>query len=275
MTTRDEQKNPIQVIERMMRLLEVLAQHPEPLGLKQIAQYTSLHPSTAHRILAAMSADRMVDRVEPGSYRLGMRLLELGNLVKSRIRLLELGNLVKSRISVRELALPVMRELHAQTGETANLSVRHDDEIVYVERTSSGRSAMRVVHVIGARAPLHVTAAGKLFLLEDGFARLRDYAKRTGLAPQTKNTVSSPIALERELERVQRQGWATDNEEAEIGVRCVAAGIRDDSGVLVAALSLSTPADRMKVQWGPLVKETADRISRSIGHRPMARIGAA
>jgi len=146
---------------------------------------------------------------------------------------------------------------------------------VYVERTSSGRSAMRVVHVIGARASLHVTAAGKLFLLEDGFARLRDYAKRTGLAPHTPNTLSNAAALQRELERIQRQGWATDNEEAELGVRCVAAGIRDDDGNLVAALSLSTPADRMKVQWGPLVKETADRISRTIGHRPMARIGAA
>ena len=178
MPANDEHKSPIQVIDRMMRLLEVLAQHPEPLGLKQIAQYTGLHPSTAHRILSSMSADRIVDRVEPGSYRLGMRLLELGNLVKSRI-------------SVRELALPMMRELHAQTGETANLSVRHGDEIVYVERTSSGRSAMRVVHVIGTRAPLHVTAAGKLFLLEEGFARLRDYAKRTGLAEHTKNTLSS------------------------------------------------------------------------------------
>src|SRR3954467_13354476 len=262
MATKDEQKNPIQVIERMTRLLEVLAQHPEPLGLKHIAQYTRLHPSTAHRILAAMSADRLVDRGEPGSYRLGMRLLELGNLVKSRI-------------SVRELALPVMRELHAQTGETVNLSVRHDDEIVYVERTSSGRSAMRVVHVVGTRAPLHVTAAGKLFLLEEGFARLRDYAKRTGLAPQTKNTLSAVPVLERELERIQRQGWATDNEEAEIGVRCVAAGIRDDAGHLVAALSLSTPADRMKPHWGPLVKETADRISATIGHHPVDRIGAA
>ena len=259
---KNEQKNPIQVIERMTRLLEVLAQHPEPLGLKQISQYTKLHPSTAHRILAAMSADRLVDRVEPGSYRLGMRLLELGNLVKSRI-------------SVRELSLPMMRELHAQTGETVNLSVRHDDEIVYVERTSSGRSAMRVVHVIGTRAALHVTAAGKLFLLEEGFARLRDYAKRTGLAPHTKNTISSITLLERDLERIQRQGWATDNEEAEIGVRCVAAGIRDDLGNLIAALSLSTPADRMKVQWGPLVKETADRISGTIGHRPTSRIGAA
>jgi len=255
-------KNPIQVIERMMKLLDVLSQHPEPLGLKQISQYAGLHPSTAHRILSSMSADRIVDRVEPGSYRLGMRLLELGNLVKSRI-------------SVRELALPLMRELHAHTGETANLSVRHDDEIVYVERTSSGRSAMRVVHVIGARASLHVTAAGKLFLLEDGFSRLRDYAKRTGLAGHTKNTITNVALLERELERIQRQGWASDSEEAEMGVRCVAAGIRDDAGRLVASLSLSTPADRMKPQWAQLVKDTADRISTAIGHRPTSRIGAA
>jgi DNA-binding IclR family transcriptional regulator len=154
--------------------------------------------------------------------------------------------------------------------------VRHDDEIVYVERTSSGRSAMRVVHVIGARAALHITAAGKLFLLEDGFARLREYAKRTGLAGHTRNTLTNLQLLERDLERTQRQGWATDNEEAEIGVRCVAAGVRDDAGQLIAALSLSTPADRMKAQWGPLIKETAERISKAVGHRPRAaRIGAA
>jgi DNA-binding IclR family transcriptional regulator len=262
MAAADDVKGPIQVIDRMMKLLDVLGDHPEPLGLKQIAQYAGLHPSTAHRILSALSGGRLVDRVDPGSYRLGMRLLELGNRVRSRI-------------SVRELALPVMRELHAHTGETVNLSVRHDDEIVYVERTSSGRSAMRVVHVIGARAALHVTAAGKLFLLEEGFARLREYAKRTGLAAHTKNSLSSIVLLERDLERIQLQGFATDNEEAEIGVRCVAAGIRDDAGRLVAALSLSTPADRMKPQWGPLVKETADRISRVIGHQPTSRIGVA
>jgi len=262
MAAKDDAKGPIQVIDRMLKLLDVLAAHPEPLGLKQVAQYTGLHPSTAHRILSAMSGGRLVDRIEPGSYRLGMRLLELGNLVRSRI-------------SVRELALPVMRELHAQTGETVNLSVRHDDEIVYVERTSSGRSAMRVVHVIGARAPLHITAAGKLFLLEDGFARLREYAKRTGLAAHTRNTLSNLQLLERDLERIQRQGWATDNEEAEIGVRCVAAGVRDDAGQLIAALSLSTPADRMKPQWGQLIKETADRVSRTVGHHPReARIGS-
>ena len=262
MSARDDIKGPIQVIDRMMKLLDVLAAHPEPLGLKQVAQYTGLHPSTAHRILSAMAGGRLVDRIDPGSYRLGMRLLDLGNLVRSRI-------------SVRELALPVMRELHSQIGETVNLSVRHDDEIVYVERTSSGRSAMRVVHVIGARAALHITAAGKLFLLEDGFARLREYAKRTGLAAHTKNTFSNVTLLERELERIQRQGWATDAEEAELGVRCVAAGVRDDAGQLIAALSLSTPADRMKPTWGPLVKESAERIGQAIGHRRNgARISA-
>ena len=72
-----------------------------------------------------------------------------------------------------------------------------------------------------------------------------------------------------------RQGWAVDNEEAELGVRCVAAGIRDDGGALVAALSLSCPAERMKPQWGLLVKETADRISRAIGYRPASRVGVA
>ena len=252
---KEDVKSPIQVIDRMMKLLDVLAEHPEPLGLKQIAQLTKLHPSTAHRILAAMSADRLVDRIEPGTYRLGMRLLELGTLVRSRI-------------SVREIALPVMRDLHAQTGETVNLSVRQDDEIVYVERSSSGRSAMRIIHVIGARAPLHVAAAGKLFLLEDGLARLRDYAKRTGLAAHSKNSLTTLPLLEKDLERAQKQGYATDNEEVEIGVRCVAAPIRDDDGGMIAALSLSTPADRMKPQWGNLVKETAEKIGLALGHRP-------
>src|SRR4030081_1826520 len=113
-----ESKNSIQVIERMMKLLEVLAQNVQPAGLKNLAQASGLHPSTAHRILGALVNDRMVERVDPGSYRLGIRLLELGNLVKARI-------------SVREHALPYMRDLPAHTGEAVNLSVRRDDEIVY------------------------------------------------------------------------------------------------------------------------------------------------
>jgi DNA-binding IclR family transcriptional regulator len=245
-------KNSIQVIERMTRLLVALANSPAPAGLKQLAQSAALHPSTAHRILTAMVKDRMVERVDPGSYRLGMRLIELGNLAKSRV-------------SVREHALPFMRELHAATGEAVNLSVRREDEIVYIERSSSGRAMMRVVNVIGGRAPLHITAVGKLFLLEDGADGLREYAKRTKLPGSTRNSLTSLAALAKELEKVRRQGYAVDHEEAELGVRCIGAGIRDDDGALVAGLSVSAPAERMKTNWSPLVQSTAEKISRSIG----------
>ncbi len=252
-----ESKNSIQVIQRMMRLLDVLAESPDAVSLKHLSGRAGLHPSTAHRILTALVRDRMVERVDQGTYRLGMRLLELGNLVKSRI-------------SVREHALPFMRELHAATGEAVNLSVRRDDEIVYIERTSSGRSLMRVVNIIGARAPLHITAVGKLFLLEDGADGVRIYAERTGLPAFTKNTIHALPALEKELDRVRRQGYAIDNEEAELGVRCIGAGIRDDTGGLVAGLSVSSPAERMKPAWSAMVKDTAEKISRALGHRGQA-----
>jgi DNA-binding IclR family transcriptional regulator len=245
-------KSSIQVIERMSKLLDVLAQHAQPVGLKRLAQGAGLHPSTTHRILTALAKDRLVERVDPGSYRLGIRLLELGNLVKGRI-------------SVREQALPFMRELHAATGEAVNLSVRHDDEIVYVERTSSGRALMRVVNIVGARAPLHSTAVGKLFLLEEGADGLRAYAQRTRLPQFTRNTLTSVPALEKELERIRRMGFAVDNEEAELGVRCIGAGVRDDSGALVAGLSVSAPAERMRPAWSGLVRDTAAKISRAIG----------
>ncbi|MGB7540455.1 MAG: IclR family transcriptional regulator [Burkholderiales bacterium] len=247
-------KSSIQVIERMMRLLDVLAQHAEPVGLKALAQASRLHPSTAHRILTSLVHDRMIERFDQGNYRLGIRLLELGNLVKGRI-------------SVREHALPFMRELHAATGEAVNLSVRRDDEIVYVERTSSGRALMRVVNIVGARAPLHITAVGKLFLLEDGAEGLRAYAQRTRLPQFTRNTLTAVAALEKELERIRRNGFSVDNEEAELGVRCIGAGVRDDTGALVAGLSVSAPAERMKSAWSGLVRETAEKISRAIGYR--------
>ena len=249
-----ESRNSIQVIERMTRLLEALARDTHPVALKSLAQASGLHPSTAHRILGALVNDSLVERADPGSYRLGIRLLELGNLVKARI-------------SVREHALPYMRELHAATGEAVNLSVRRDDEIVYVERTSSDRSHMRVVNIFGARAPLHITAVGKLFLLEDGPEGLRAYSQRTRLPQFTRNTITSAGALERELERIRRSGYAVDNEEAELGVRCIGAGVRDDNGALVAGLSVSAPAERMKGAWSSLVRRTAENISRAIGYR--------
>ena len=248
-----ESKNSIQVITRMARLLDALAKSPDPVSLKHLAQSAGLHASTAHRILSAMVNELLVERADQGTYRLGMRLIELGNQAKSRI-------------SVRKLALPIMRELHTTLGETVNLSVRRDDEIVYIERASSGSSMMRVVNVIGGRAPLHVTAVGKLFLLEAGAAGLRDYAARTGLPARTRNSLTSLDALEKDLEKIRKLGYSIDHEEIERGVRCIGAGIRDDDGTLVAGLSVSAPVERMKPNWASLVKQAAETISRELGY---------
>jgi DNA-binding IclR family transcriptional regulator len=243
----------IQVIERMMTLLDALAVSPEPASLKHLAAATDLHPSTAHRILAAMTAARFVERQDAGTYRLGIRLLELGNLVKSRI-------------SLREVALPFMQELHEIIGEAINLGARHDDEIVYIERTSSGRALVRVVYLVGGRAPLHLTSLGKLFLAADTPQQLRDYARRTGLPGKTPHSLTTLAALEKELDKVRRHGIAYDDEEAEAGLKCVAAPIHDDEGRVVAALSVSAPADRHDPAWAEQVRRTADAVSHALGY---------
>jgi DNA-binding IclR family transcriptional regulator len=252
---KSEDKVPtIQVLERAFGLLDVLASYPDPVSLKIIAEQSGLHPSTAHRILNDLTIGRYVDRPEAGSYRLGMRLLELGNLVKARL-------------DVRDAALGPMRELHKLTHQPVNLSMRQGDEIVYIERAYSERSGMQVVRAIGGRAPLHLTSVGKLFLANDDPQRVRAYATRTGLAGHTRNSITDVATLERELARVNQAGTARDDEELELGVRCMAAGIRDDQGNLIAGLSISAPADRLEEAWLERLKATAAQISASLGHR--------
>ncbi|TSE31897.1 HTH-type transcriptional repressor AllR [Tepidimonas taiwanensis] len=245
----------VQVIERMFALLDALARHEDPVSLKTLGEETGLHPSTAHRILNDLAIGRFVDRPEPGMYRLGLRLLELGNLVKARL-------------DVREVAVGPMRELHRQIQQPVNLSVRQGDEIVYVERAYSERSGMQVVRAIGGRAPLHLTSVGKLFLAQEDPQRLRAYATRTGLAGNTPNSITNLTTLERELAQCRRLGVARDNEELEPGVRCMAAGIYDDQGRLVAGLSISAPADRLDEGWLPKLQATAARISAALGYTP-------
>ena len=248
-------KTAIQVVERMMNLLDALAEHEESASLKVLAEQTSLHPSTARRILNDMVACRMVERGDGGTYRLGLRLLELGNLVKARL-------------SVREAAQAPMRALHKLTGETVNLSVRQGDEIVYVDRAYSERSGMQVVRAIGGRAPLHLTSVGKLFLASDDASQVRAYVTRTGLSGHTRNSITDLSKLEVELNQVRQLGNAKDNEELELGVSCLAAGILDDTGKLVAGLSLSAPTDRIHADWLRALQDTAVQISKGMGFKP-------
>jgi IclR family transcriptional regulator, carbohydrate utilization repressor len=244
----------IQVIERMFALIDVLASREEAISLKEISDRTGLHPSTTHRILNDLAVGRFVDRPESGSYRLGMRLLELGNLVKGRL-------------NVRDVAFQPMRELHKLIQQPVNLSVRQGDEIVYIERAFSERSGMQVVRAIGGRAPLHLTSVGKLFLANDDAQRVRAYSTRTGLSGQTKNSITQLPAMERELSKVRQFGIAHDNEELELGVRCMASGIYDDQGKLVAGLSISAPADRLDDTWLAKLQATTDDISTALGYK--------
>jgi IclR family transcriptional regulator, carbohydrate utilization repressor len=255
-------KPSVQVLERMFTLIDVLASREEAISLKEISEKTGLHPSTTHRILNDLTIGRFVDRPESGSYRLGMRLLELGNLVKARL-------------SVRDAALTPMRNLHKLIQQPVNLSMRQGDEIVYVERAYSERSGMQVVRAIGGRAPLHLTSTGKLFLALDDPQRVRAYATRTGLAGHTRNSITQLPVLERELAKARQYGIARDNEELELGVRCMAAGVYDDQGKLVAGLSISAPADRLDEGWLPKLQATANEISFALGHTPNVEASAA
>jgi DNA-binding IclR family transcriptional regulator len=108
---------------------------------------------------------------------------------------------------------------------------------------------------------------GKLFLANDDPQRVRAYATRTGLSGQTKNSITQLPAMERELSKVRQYGMAHDNEELELGVRCMASGIYDDQGKLVAGLSISAPADRLDDTWLAKLQATTDDISTALGYK--------
>jgi DNA-binding IclR family transcriptional regulator len=241
----------IQVLDRAVSLLDALSHYPEPVPLKFLTADTGLHASTAFRILQALVAHGFVERTASGNYMLGTRLLQLGHRVRAGT-------------DVRREARAVMEWLRDQVDESVNLTLREGDEVVYVERVTPARS-IRVEQVIGAHAPLHVTAVGKLMLGEMDEADLKGYAKRTGLERYTKNTLTDLETLKVEARKDVAQGYALDNEEAELGVGCIGVVIRDGSGNVAAGLSVSAPIERRKEEWIPLVQEAGRRISARLG----------
>jgi len=243
----------IQVIDRAVALLDVLAREAKPVSLKIVSAETGLHPSTAFRILASLTEHSIVDRDAKGAYRLGPHLLQWAGRVSADL-------------DIREAARPVMQWLRDQVGESVNLTLREGDEVIYVERAIPNRM-MRVEQVIGSRAPLHVTAVGKLMLGEGGDSAIRDYASRTGLPALTVNTRSDVESLRQDIDTSVERGYALDDEEAELGVGCIGALVRDASGAAVAGLSVSAPIERRRTEWIALVQEAATRIAERLGYR--------
>lgn len=243
----------IQVIDRAAMLMDSIARYSKPVKLKVLSADTGLHPSTAHRILHSLISNRFVERDNNGDYRLGQRLLQLSNRLHTDIDL-------------RAVSMPYMESLRDKLGETINLTIREGDVVIYFEKVTPNRM-MHVNQVVGSRAPLHVTAVGKLMLGKGGEEAIRSYAKRTNLPAYTRNTLSSLEQLEPACLTDIRQGYSLDNEEAEIGVGCIGVLLYDRSGSVTAGLSVSAPIERRKDSWiGELQQAGAD-ISRQLGYQ--------
>ncbi len=253
-----EEKNPsrIQVIDRAAQLLDAIARYQEPVSLKVLSAETGLHTSTAHRILGSLVDNRFVDRDPAGHYRLGMRLLQLG------VRL-------HSNIDLRSVALPIMERLRDQLGETVNLTTREGDVVVYIEKATPNRM-MHVQQLVGSRAPLHVTAVGKLMLGAGGDDAIRGYAERTNLPAYTRNTITTLPDLMEACQSADAQGFALDDEEAEIDVGCIGVLLRDSSGNVVAGLSVSAPIERRRSAWVDEVIAAGREVSARLGYEPSA-----
>lgn len=249
----DKSSHPrIQVIDRASSLLDAIARYSEPVSLKILSAETGLHASTAHRILASLIENRFVERDAAGHYRLGIRLLQLG------VRL-------HSNIDLRSIAMPTMEKLRDDLGESINLTVREGDVVVYIEKATPNRM-MHVQQIIGSRAPLHVTAVGKMMLGASGLDEIRGYAERTNLPAYTRNTHTRLELLEQECISAVEQGFALDNEEAELDVGCIGVLIYDSHGNVAAGLSVSAPIDRRQMHWVDSMQTAAQSISSQLGY---------
>lgn len=233
--------------------MDAIAAAEHAVSLKILCADTGLHPSTAFRILAALTEVGFVERDSVGHYLLGRKLLHLAGRVRRGV-------------DIREEAMDVMEALRDEIGETVNLTVREGDQVIYIERVTPQRM-MRVEQVIGSRAPLHVTAVGKLMLGQLGDAFATGYAERTGLPSYTPHTVTTPEALLRVAHQAVQDGYALDNEEAEEGVGCIGTLVHDSSGAVVAGLSISAPMERRRDAWIALVRQAGRQVSERLGYR--------
>ncbi len=224
----------VQSVERTFDVLEALATARHPVAITELSQQLGLHISTVHRLLATLIERGYAKQDErSGRYSVGGRLMELASGLTEQT-------------DIRLEAHPALERLAAQVGETANLSVRSGDNLVYIDQVQTNR-LVRMFTRVGSSAPLYCTGSGKLFLaFGENFEReLNRYILENRLEPRTPGTLTNPQALREELRRIRERGYSFDNEEMEEGVVCVAAPIFDRQGQLAAAISVSGPTSRM------------------------------
>jgi DNA-binding IclR family transcriptional regulator len=227
----------IQSVRRAAALLKVFDNGPTELGVSELSRKTRLHKSTASRLLATMEREGLLERV-PGTekYRLGFMLVRLAGQVT------HFGDM-------RATARPVLVALAEATRETVHLAVIDGDEVINIEQIS-GPHLVRDTNWVGRRTPLHCVANGKALLAFRAPAEI-ERQLAAPLARFTERTISDPDRLRAELAAVRERGYAQALGEVEEGLNAIAAPIRDGSGQVVAAVSIS----------GPSYRVTADRIA--------------
>ncbi len=248
-------------VQRAIDILNLFKSQSPELGTTEIARALGLHKSTTASLIYTLEANGFLSQ-NPSTrkYRLGFQVVERA------FAMLE-------QVQVRQIAYPHLRALRDEWNETVNLAVLDGFEVVYVERML-GTKALGMRSEVGRREHVHSTALGKALIACMPIDSVQELIKRHGLPGMTPKTITDPARLLAELDRVREEGYAVDDEENEIGGRCVGVPIFDHTGQAVAAVSISAPTARLPVsdvpQAGAMVVKTAKAISRELGYVPRA-----
>ncbi|MCX8116793.1 MAG: IclR family transcriptional regulator [Desulfobacterota bacterium] len=258
----DPSRNFIESLSRGLNLLSTLAESPFPLTLTELSRHLHLSRSTVQRLLYTLLSLKYLDREEATKkYRLGQRALLLGLSIAKHSDL-------------RKVAFPHLEKTSQEIGETVNLAILDGTEIVYVERIKT-QQILNINLEVGSRLPAYCTSMGKAILAFLPPKRLEALLKEMKLKPRTPFTLVSKSALKRELDKVRRTGFAINNEELSIGLRSVAAPVRNAQGEVIAAVNIAVPSSRvdlkrLETELAQKAIETANRISYTLGYRKEA-----
>ncbi len=258
MTVHPKRRYDITALQRGLKLLNLFSESPRGLTAKQVAALSRLPVSTVHRFLANLVTAGFLNRDLEGTHHLGIACFAIGQAAAGQL-------------DIRRLSLPYLRELNQQTRETIHLTVRHGVSAVYVEKLDSPEP-LRIHSRIGASVPLYCTAVGKVMLAYMPSDEQERVLSQLELKRLTPNTAGSLQELKAELFRVRKNGYASDLEEHELHIRCVAAPIWDHTGNVQSSLSITAPSLRMPVarlrQLAPLIQTAGLQISTELGYRP-------
>ena len=240
-----------------IELLNVFSEDEVEFGISTLAKRLGVAKSTAHRLATTLTSEGLLEQDRAsGKYRLGLALFRLGTLVRRRM-------------NVSEVARPHLFSLRQTTNETVHLAILDGSDIMYVYFLESTQ-AIRMRSDLGLRKPAHCTAEGQAILAFSP-PKTVEALIRNPLHARTPHTITTPEGLIKALDAVRQRGCAIEDEESEIGVRCVAAPIRNDAAEVVAAVGVAGPVSRLSKKaltaFMPHVIATAEAISASLGHR--------